>query len=148
LAALTSGGQLAELPEQLSGASHWPAATRQPVDLIERAHAASRRFFDLNVETKLGYAPAPGGYLGYRGVGSESLAYSLDEETPADLKESFTIGRGDVGDDPYFTSAQGKMYFPPNCWPGEVPERGSWRERRARALGFAGGAIVRHTPRA
>jgi isopenicillin N synthase-like dioxygenase len=93
-----------------------------PHDLLERAHAASRKFFDLSVETKLGYEPPPGGFLGYRGVGSESLAYSLDQETPPDLKENFTTDRSDVWDDPYFTSAQGRMYFAPNRWPAEVPE--------------------------
>lgn len=93
-----------------------------PQAVIDGAHAASRRFFDLSVETKLRYEPPPGGFLGYRGVGSEGLSYSLDQETPVDLKEAFTTGRADVGDDPYFTSEQGRMYFPPNRWPAEVPE--------------------------
>jgi isopenicillin N synthase-like dioxygenase len=93
-----------------------------PQGLLEGAHAASRKLFDLSVEAKLAYEPAPGGFLGYRGVGSESLAYSLDQETPPDLKENFTIGRSDIGDDPYFTSPQGRMYFSSNPWPAEVPE--------------------------
>src|SRR5262249_29019396 len=62
-----------------------------------------------------------GGFMGYHRVGAEALAYSLDQETPPDLKESFSAGRPDLGDDPYFTSEQGRMYFRPTPWPAEAP---------------------------
>jgi isopenicillin N synthase-like dioxygenase len=98
-----------------------------PQTTIDRAHAASRALFDLDVATKERYGPPPGGYLGYRGVGSESLSYSLDQLTPTDLKEAFTIRRVDTKDEPYFTCAQGQMFFQPNIWPAEVPElREAW----------------------
>ena len=98
-----------------------------PDDLVQRAHAATRKFFDLSLETKEKYTPPPGGFQGYRGVGTEALAYSLDQETPPDLKEAFNVGRIEVGDDPYFTNAQGKMFFSPAPWPAEVPElRETW----------------------
>ncbi|WP_437932388.1 2-oxoglutarate and iron-dependent oxygenase domain-containing protein [Sorangium sp. So ce291] len=91
-----------------------------PQQLIDSGHAAARAFFDLELETKRRYEPAPGTFLGYRGIGSEGLSYSRDDEAPVDLKESFTIGRIDTSDDPYFTSPQGRMWFQPNVWPAEV----------------------------
>jgi isopenicillin N synthase-like dioxygenase len=93
-----------------------------PADLLARAHTIARAFFDLNLETKQKYDPLPGGFPGYRGIGTEGLAYSLDQETPPDLKEAFTIGREDIGDDPYFACEQGRLCFKPNVWPTEVPE--------------------------
>lgn len=93
-----------------------------PEDLIERGHAVTRKFFDLGGETKRKYEPEPGGFQGFRPVGSEGLSYSLDQEVPPDLKEAFTMGREDIEDEPYFTSEQGKMCFKPNPWPTEMPE--------------------------
>ncbi|MFX9740625.1 hypothetical protein ABTP03_19705, partial [Acinetobacter baumannii] len=48
------------------------------------------------------------------------LSYSLDEATPPDLKESFSIGPVDVpAGDPYFTGAEAGPHFAPNVWPAE-----------------------------
>ncbi|WP_437942458.1 isopenicillin N synthase family dioxygenase [Sorangium sp. So ce341] len=91
-----------------------------PEELLDGGHAAARAFFDLELETKRKYEPAPGTFLGYRGIGSEGLSSSRDEDAPVDLKESFTIGRIDTSDDPYFTSPQGRMWFQPNVWPAEA----------------------------
>jgi isopenicillin N synthase-like dioxygenase len=66
-----------------------------PQTLVDRAHAASRALFDLDVETKQRYGAPPGGYPGYRGLGTESLSSSsLDQVTPTDLK-SIQLRRGD-----------------------------------------------------
>jgi isopenicillin N synthase-like dioxygenase len=92
-----------------------------PQELIDRAHAAARQFFDLDEATKHAYDPPPRGYLGYRGVGVETLAYSRGQEAPADLKETFTITRFDTRDEPYFTAPHGSVFFQPNPWPAEVP---------------------------
>jgi isopenicillin N synthase-like dioxygenase len=98
-----------------------------PQELIDRGHAAARRFFDLDEATKHKHDPPPGGYLGYRGLGAETLAHSLDEEAPVDLKETFTITRFDTRDEPYFTAPHGSIFFQPNPWPAEVPElQESW----------------------
>lgn len=98
-----------------------------PQALIDRAHAAARAFFDLDVEIKERYQPPPGGYVGYRGVASEGLSYSLDQETVPDFKEAYTVSRPDRGDDEYFTSPVGRMYIPDNPWPAEVPDfEASW----------------------
>jgi isopenicillin N synthase-like dioxygenase len=92
-----------------------------PLDLLERAHTVARTFFDLGVEAKQKYVGMPGGFQGYRAVGSEALSYSLDHETPPDLKEAFMVGRDDIGDEPYFTCELGRSCFMPNPWPIEVP---------------------------
>lgn len=93
-----------------------------PQDLLDLAHAAAWRFFDLDMATKQRYAPPPRGHLGYRGIEGETLASSLDQVTAADLKETFTITRFDTRDEPYFTSPHGRMFFQPNPWPEEVPD--------------------------
>jgi isopenicillin N synthase-like dioxygenase len=98
-----------------------------PQALVDRAHAAARAFFDLDVAVKERYQPPPGGFVGYRGVGSEGLSYSLDQESIPDLKEAYTVSRPDRGDDEYFTSPIGRMYLPDSPWPEEVPDlQGSW----------------------
>src|SRR5262245_31435375 len=53
-----------------------------PQDLLDRAHASARQFFDLDAPTKQRYAPPPRGHLGYRGVEGEMLASSLDQVAP------------------------------------------------------------------
>ena len=52
--------------------------------------AATERFFALPSEVKAGYIhPDSAANRGYRSRGSEALAYSLGQETPPDLFESF-----------------------------------------------------------
>ena len=98
-----------------------------PQKLVERAHATARAFFDLDTAIKERYQPPPGGFVGYRGVGSEGLAYSLDQETAADIKEAFTVARVDREEVPYFTSPIGRIYYPNNPWPIEVQDmEASW----------------------
>jgi isopenicillin N synthase-like dioxygenase len=100
-----------------------------PPALVDRAHAAARAFFDLDVATKDRYQPPPGGFAGYRGLGAEGLSYSLDNPSSGDLKETFTVSRVDRDDDPYYTSQLGRIYVPDNLWPAEVPEmRASWTD--------------------
>lgn len=65
------------------------------IDANARAvmRAASDDFFALDVETKKRFVhPDPGANRGYRAKGSEALAYSLGEESPPDLFESFNSG--------------------------------------------------------
>ena len=61
-------------------------------DLIEKTYALAREFFDLPVEEKLKVHTTPAG-VGYMPLQLESLAASLGQKTPADLKESMNIGR-------------------------------------------------------
>jgi len=86
--------------------------------LIERVKDFSRSFFALPVAEKCQYKAAPGvkGIRGYRGVGDESLSYSLGQAAPPDYKETFRVGRMDVPDDAYHR-AHLDRYFAPNPWP-------------------------------
>lgn len=93
-----------------------------PQAVIEAAHRSARAFFDLDLAVRDRYQAPPGGFVGYRGLGAEGLASSLDQESVPDLKETYTVGRIDRGDDPYFTSQIGRMYMPEPTWPAEVPE--------------------------
>jgi len=59
----------------------------------------------------------PDRYRGYTPPGSETLALSLDEETPPDLKESYSCGPCGVGYDEYHFGAEGERFFALNVWP-------------------------------
>lgn len=60
-----------------------------PVERIQRANDAARRFFDLPDVTKRS-GVASGG-MGYIGPDGENLAASLDDEAVQDLKESLNL---------------------------------------------------------
>jgi isopenicillin N synthase-like dioxygenase len=59
---------------------------------------------------------------GYHPVGGEALSQANDAAAPPDLKEFFHVGPVDVGDDPYYTSAEGRRHFEPNIWPRRPAE--------------------------
>ena len=81
-----------------------------PDTLIQDTYRTAQEFFALPLREKEAVdRPAPDVVRGYSAVGGEGLSYSLDEPTPPDLKESFTIGPDDFDRaDPYFT---GPAYF-------------------------------------
>jgi isopenicillin N synthase-like dioxygenase len=93
-------------------------------DLIAKTYDVSKRFFELPHAEKVAVdRPAPDQVRGYSAVGGEGLSYSLDEPTPPDIKESFSIGPVDVpANDPYFTCAEAGPHFAPNVWPKEPAE--------------------------
>src|SRR5437870_12764349 len=63
-----------------------------PADLVQRTYDVSRRFFDLPLEEKLKVRVNSIG-VGYVPLQTESLAASLGQKTPGDLKESLNVGR-------------------------------------------------------
>ena len=74
--------------------------------------AVSNDFFALDVATKKRFVhPDSGANRGYRAKGSEALSYSLGEESPPDLFESFNSAP-----DPISPSA----LVQPTPWPDEV----------------------------
>jgi isopenicillin N synthase-like dioxygenase len=91
--------------------------------LVERVKEYSRSFFALPAAEKTRYKAPPGvkGIRGYRGVGDESLSYSLGAAAPPDYKETFRVGRVDVPDDAYHR-AHLDRYFAPNPWPERPAE--------------------------
>jgi isopenicillin N synthase-like dioxygenase len=90
-----------------------------PSGVIEAAWSDARRFFDLPMEKKLeSKMPYVGYPYGYSPLQAEALARSLGDETPPDLKESFSIGPLDqptpAADDP-----NADFRFASNIWPKE-----------------------------
>lgn len=64
-----------------------------PEELIDAMWRAVRSFFELPLDQKMRVAmPYPGYPYGYSPLERETLALSLGETTPPDLKETFSIG--------------------------------------------------------
>ncbi len=88
---------------------------------IEQVRAVTMEYFGLSAKQKLAYKMPPDRYRGYTSPGTESLAASYGQESPPDLKESFSIGPVDVPDDEYHSWERAGAFFAPNQWPAEVP---------------------------
>lgn len=88
-----------------------------PSALIAEMHAVSRAYFALPHWEKMKHKMPADRYRGYTPPGTESLAYSLDEERPPDLKEAFSMGPVDAACDAYHYGPAGARYFAPNIWP-------------------------------
>lgn len=95
-----------------------------PNEIIAGAWSTARCFFDLPIEKKLEVKMPYEGYpYGYSPLQGEALAKSLGDETPPDLKESFSIGpleqspHAHAGDDP-----DADFRFASNLWPKEPSE--------------------------
>lgn len=89
--------------------------------LIDDMRRISMAFFEEPVEFKKQYKMPSDRYRGYTPMGSESLSYSMDEATPADLKESYSSGPADFADDEYHSWEKAGAFFAPNFWP-EKPQ--------------------------
>jgi isopenicillin N synthase-like dioxygenase len=89
-----------------------------PEQLVDDLRAAAHAFFALDLADKLAARhPVAGTNRGYHPVAGETLARANDAPAAPDLKEFFHVGPVDVGDDPYYTSAEGRQHFLPNVWP-------------------------------
>ncbi len=90
-------------------------------DLIDTMYGISKPFFDLPLEGKMKTgSPSPDVVRGYPPPVSTALAYSYEQESPPDWRESFTINRLETEDD-YFHRSEVKNLFHANLWP-EKPE--------------------------
>ncbi len=100
-----------------------------PEVLVERTAAAARAFFDLHAEQKLLLADGEPtlGLPAYRPLRSESLAASLGQRTPGDLKESLDWGPA----------------VPGFGWPERPPELRGLFEEYFDALGSLGERLRR-----
>jgi isopenicillin N synthase-like dioxygenase len=111
-----------------------------PLEIVDEMRRVSSAFFDRPLEEKLRYRMPPDRYRGYIAYGNEALAYSLDEKTPPDIKESFSIGPIDAPDDDYHRTARPANFFAPNMWPEGLPAfrstwtatTGTWRRSQPR----------------
>ena len=89
---------------------------------VEAVRAAAFRFFALPIDQKRALRMPPDRYRGYIELGNEALANSLDQVSPPDFKESFSIGPVDAPDDGYHRAAAPGNFFAPNMWPATLPE--------------------------
>jgi len=92
-----------------------------PASLIDRMRSVSTAFFARPLEEKLRYRMPADRYRGFIALGNEALAYSLDEKTPPDVKESFSIGPVDTPDDAYHRAAAPPTSSRPTCGPRACP---------------------------
>jgi isopenicillin N synthase-like dioxygenase len=112
-------------------------------EIITGAWNSSREFFDLPVdrklETKMPYVGYP---YGYSPLQAEALAKSLGEETPPDIKESFSIGP--LKQPPHTGSEPDADFrFAANLWPQEPAGfRDAWSAYYI-AMGELAGRIMR-----
>ena len=116
---------------------------RVPATLIDQTHAIARRFFGLPLEEKMRWAVTPERYRGYVACASEGLAYSLDSDTPPDLRESFVTGPIDVPADAYHYGSEGSPYFAPNLWPDAPAGLPALWESYYREMERVAGALMR-----
>ena len=95
-------------------------------EVIAGAWNATRHFFDLPMRKKLEVKMPYEGYpYGYSPLQAEALAKSRGDETPPDLKESFSIGPLDRP--PAAADPDADFRFAPNLWPKEPVEfREAW----------------------
>jgi isopenicillin N synthase-like dioxygenase len=94
-----------------------------PADLVSQTIEVTKAFFDLPLEEKLRVRqPSPEQSRGYLGIGSENLSYSRGDQSTADLKETFAIGRVDLPDTEYFRGPAAYPSHAPNLWPERPAE--------------------------
>jgi isopenicillin N synthase-like dioxygenase len=92
-----------------------------PEHIINRCWLRSLEFFDLPLEERMKIAlPRPGYPYGYGPMANETLAKSLGNESPPDLKEGFAIGPLEVPDRTLDPLEEAFVYAP-NLWPEKPP---------------------------
>ncbi len=128
--------ELVRAVDEALAASGFLLVTAHRVDdvLRRQLRAAVHEFFALPVEIKEQYATGPTG-RGWVPVGREANAYSSGEESPPDLKQTFSCSNDRVPDGLESDSD----LFPPNQWPTEAPNlqalAWAWRAEMLRLAG-------------
>lgn len=88
-----------------------------PDAAIDGVMDAARRFFALPMDEKLAIrSEGLGSHRGYIATGVESLALTLGQKTPPDIKESFGMGPPEVEAEREAVAGVGATYRP-NRWP-------------------------------
>ena len=89
-----------------------------PHELIDRAFAVSRDFFDQSDETKLRAAPPDKTVpRGYQAFASKRLAATMGIETPPDLREQFFMGPPEDRSDLVAAYPDAERFYATNIWP-------------------------------
>ena len=89
-----------------------------PEETLQRAFSFARTFFDLPQATKDRWHPqGPSKQRGYHGFATRALAYTLDEPTPPDLRESVYLGPIDDHRAAYSMVPAAQPLY----WPNTIP---------------------------
>ena len=89
-----------------------------PQEVVDRAFAVSREFFDLPVEEKARFMPEDGvAPRGYHAVATRNLARTYGQETPPDLREQFFIGPLVPQAGRFAHIPEAALYYSENIWP-------------------------------
>lgn len=111
-------------------------------DLVDDTREAVRTFFAQPAEAKLATRSSTNDGRGYVPLEGEVLSYTTAFRTPPDLKESFSIGPFDIGDEPYFRYEPSGIAFAPNVWPSHPPPLSSLLRRYYRAMAGLGDDLM------
>lgn len=114
-----------------------------PDKLIADMHAMSDAYFALPHWEKMRHKLPVDRMRGYSPQESHSLAYSMDEETPTDLREAFNMGPFDHAFDEYHFGAAGGNFFAPNIWPDRPGNIRALCEEYYREMDKLAGALMR-----
>jgi isopenicillin N synthase-like dioxygenase len=98
-----------------------------PAAVLDAAWRTATDFFDLPLDQRMQVAmPRPGYPYGYSPLAGETLAASLGDVAPPDVKESLAIGPVDPPMHT-FADADEEFAWSPNLWPDALPElRPAW----------------------
>ena len=111
---------------------------------VDALHRVTRAFFDLPHWEKLRVKMPPDRYRGLMTVGSEDVAYSMDEDEGApDWRESFVSGPHDHAYDEYHYGALGWRFFAASLWPDRPAEMRPLWEAYYREMERLAGDLMR-----
>jgi len=114
-----------------------------PDALIDAMHGMSDDYFALPHWEKMRHKIPADRLRGYSPSEHHSLAYSMDEETPEDLREAFNMGPFDHALDEYHFGEGGARYFAPNIWPDRPGNMRQLCEEYFREMEKLAGTLMR-----
>ena len=114
-----------------------------PNALINAMHGMSDQYFALPHWEKMRHKVPADRLRGYSPSEHHSLAYSMDEDTPEDLREAFNMGPFDHLFDEYHFGDGGARYFPPNIWPDQPGNMRALCEEYYREMEKLAGDLMR-----
>ena len=99
-------------------------------ETLAAAWRTAREFFDLPLKEKVrSCAPTPGSPRGYFPLESETLAKSMDNDTPPDIKESFSCCPLRSPTQVDAPADELDFFYGENIWPAEPREfRAAWED--------------------
>ena len=97
-------------------------------NLIQNIYDRSKCFFRGPMNAKINVSQnKPDIIRGYIGLGKSALGSTIDNGTPPDLKETFSMGPEALENNPYFSAPGSRSHFAPNLWPvGDPHFKDAW----------------------